>query len=52
MKLTLMTATILMSLFWANFQTSAGEPHTDLPKALAEAKAHHKPVFIYVYDSI
>jgi len=28
------------------------EPHTDLPKALAEAKAHDKPVFIYVYDSI
>ena len=30
----------------------SAEPHTDLPKALAEAKAHSKPVFIYVYDSI
>jgi hypothetical protein len=28
------------------------ESHTDLPKALADAKAHSKPVFIYVYDSI
>ncbi|MDE2680000.1 MAG: hypothetical protein OSB29_01380 [Verrucomicrobiota bacterium] len=28
----------------------SAEPHTDLPKALA--KAHSKPVFIYVYDSI
>lgn len=30
------------------------EPHTNFPKALAEAKAkaHNKPVFIYVYDSI
>ena len=26
------------------------EPHTNFPKALA--KAHNKPVFIYVYDSI
>ena len=31
---------------------SSAELHTDLPKALAEAKAHDKPVFIYVYDSI
>ncbi|MDC0143932.1 hypothetical protein OAK45_05315 [Verrucomicrobia bacterium] len=28
------------------------EPHAELPKALADAKAHSKPVFIYVYDSI
>jgi hypothetical protein len=30
----------------------SAEPHTDLPKALTEAKAHNEPVFIYVYDSI
>jgi len=28
------------------------QPHTDLPKALAAAKAEGKPLFIYVYDSI
>jgi len=30
----------------------SAEPHIDLPKALAAAKAKGKPVFIYVYDSI
>ena len=37
--------------FLAQFAMSA-EPHTELPKALDEAQAHDKPVFIYVYDSI
>ena len=32
--------------------TSAGEPITDLPKALAAAKAQKQPVFVYVFDSI
>lgn len=32
--------------------TSAAEPITDLPKALAAAKAQGKPVFIYVFDSL
>ena len=31
---------------------SAADPITDLPKALAEAKAQGKPMFIYVFDSI
>ena len=31
---------------------SAGEPITDLPKALAAAKAQKQPVFVYVFDSI
>ena len=31
---------------------SAGEPITDLPKALAAAKARGKPMFIYVFDSL
>ena len=31
---------------------SAGEPITDLPKALAAAKAQGKPMFIYVFDSL
>ncbi len=31
---------------------SAGEPITDLPKALATAKAQGKPMFIYVFDSL
>jgi len=46
------SASVLMSLFWMISSASGAEPHTDLPKALAEAKAHNKPVFIYVYDSI
>ena len=32
--------------------TSAGELITDLPKALAVAKAQGKPMFIYVFDSL
>ena len=32
--------------------TSAAEPITDLPKALAAAKAQGKPMFIYVFDSL
>ncbi len=31
---------------------SAAKPITDLPKALAAAKAQGKPIFIYVFDSI
>ena len=30
----------------------AGEPITDLPKALTAAKAQGKPMFIYVFDSL
>ena len=29
-----------------------GEPITDLPKALAAARAQGKPMFIYVFDSL
>ena len=42
---------IVVCGFISNSAWSA-EPHTDLPKALAAAKAKGKPVFIYVYDSI
>ena len=31
---------------------SVAEPITDLPKALATAKAQGKPMFIYVFDSL
>ena len=31
---------------------SAADPITDLPKALAAAKAQGKPMFIYVFDSL
>ena len=31
---------------------SAAEPITDLPKAMAAAKAQGKPMFIYVFDSL
>ena len=30
----------------------AVKPITDLPKALAAAKAQKQPVFVYVFDSI
>ena len=31
---------------------SAAKPITDLPKALAAAKAQKQPVFVYVFDSV
>ena len=43
----LATVILLIAPLWLFAQ-----PHNDLPKALATAKAQDKPVFIYVYDSI
>ena len=33
-------------------EAEAAKPITDLPKALAAAKAQGKPIFIYVFDSL
>ena len=49
---TKLLALIACGLMLGASATSAAEPITDLPKALAAAKAQGKPIFIYVFDSL
>ena len=51
------TVTQLRTLVTSGLMLFAGEaaaakPITDLPKALAAAKAQGKPIFIYLFDSV
>lgn len=45
-------ARIACGLMIGTSSASAAKPITDLPQALATAKAQGKPIFIYVFDSI
>ena len=45
-------ALIACGLMLGASAASAAKPITDLPKALAAAKAQKQPVFVYVFDSI
>ena len=45
-------ARIAFGLMLGTSAASSAKPITDLPQALAKAKAQGKPIFIYVFDSI
>ena len=45
-------ALIACGLMLGASAAAAVKPITDLPKALAAAKAQKQPVFIYVFDSV
>ena len=48
----LITTKFLALIACATSAVGAAKPITDLPKALAAAKAQKQPVFVYVFDSI
>ena len=43
---------IVCGLMLGASAAGAAKPITDLPKALAAAKAQGKPMFIYLFDSL
>jgi uncharacterized protein (DUF2141 family) len=45
-------ALIACGLMLGASAAAAVKPITDLPKALAAAKAQKQPVFVYVFDSV
>ena len=49
---TKLPALITCGLMLGASATGAEKPITDLPKALAAAKAQKLPVFVYVFDSV